>query len=164
MPMGQWKPSTISPKQREQRRLRQIWNRAQKVMEEQAKEEKYEHSRTVGSERLPSREVVNPPSIHVLVDANQLEYEGELLGELPELQPQEQDIHTRHMWPDNSARVAKILLEVKLGDDITEDEKRQLEDFIRRNVDVFALSIKEVKPIPGAYVNLNVPEAATFNL
>ena len=162
--MGQWKPNTIGPKQREQRRLRQIWNRARKVMEEQAKEEKYEHSRAVGSERLPSREVANPSSIHVLVDADQIEYEGELLGELPELQPQEQDIHTRHMWPDNSARVAKILLEVKLGDDITEDEKRQLEDFIRRNVDVFALSIKEVKPIPGAYVNLNVPEAATFNL
>jgi hypothetical protein len=114
------------------------------VTEEQAKEEKYEHRRAVGSERLPSREVANPSAIHVLVDADQTEYEGELLGELPEPQPQEQDIHTRHTWPDNPARVVKILSEVKIGDDITKDEKQQLEDFIKRNADVFALSLKEL--------------------
>ncbi|KAG2357995.1 hypothetical protein BDR07DRAFT_1211934, partial [Suillus spraguei] len=65
---------------------------------------------------------------------------------------------TRHTWPDNPARIARILEEIKLGDDITEDEKQQLENFVRRNADVFALSLKEVKP------NLNVPETATFNL
>jgi hypothetical protein len=116
----------------------------------------------VGSEKLPSREVKlnilclenhevdnsratdQPTPIQVLVDTDQIEYEGELLGELPEPQPQEQDIFTRHTWPDNPARVAKILSEVKLGDDITRDEKQQLKDFIRHHADIFALSLKDV--------------------
>ncbi|KAG2336353.1 hypothetical protein BDR05DRAFT_896849, partial [Suillus weaverae] len=101
-----------------------------------------------------------PTSIQVLTDPNQ----QELLGELPEPQPQEQDIYTRHTWPDNPARVARILAEIKFGNDITMEEKSQLEDFVRRNTDVFALSLKEVKPIPEAYVNLNIPETETFNL
>ncbi|KAG2337900.1 hypothetical protein BDR05DRAFT_894568, partial [Suillus weaverae] len=102
--------------------------------------------------------------IQVLIDANQAEHKGEILGELPELQPQGQDIYTRHTWPDNPARVAKILSEVTLGEDITADEKWQLEDFVQCNADIFALSLKEVKPIPDGYVNLNVPETTTFNL
>ncbi|KIK32381.1 hypothetical protein CY34DRAFT_67248, partial [Suillus luteus UH-Slu-Lm8-n1] len=72
-------------------------------------------------------------------------------------------IFTRHTWPDNPARVAKILLEITIGDDITEDERVQLENFIQCNAEVFILSLKEVKLIPDAYLNLNVPEIATFN-
>lgn len=135
----------------------------------------------MGSETLPSREVEqdtfhcencevdsskvtdSPVPIQVLIDLDQ-EEQGGLLGELPEPQPNEPDIFTRHTWPENPARVMKILSEVTLGNDITADEKQQLEDFIQRNTDIFTLSLKEVKPIPDEYVNLNVPEAATFNL
>jgi hypothetical protein len=40
------------------------------------------------------------------------------------------DIFTRHTWPDNPARVAKILSDITIDDDITEEERVQLENFI----------------------------------
>ncbi|KAG1731055.1 uncharacterized protein EDB91DRAFT_1252314 [Suillus paluster] len=183
IPMGQWKPSTMNSKQQEQWRLHQMWKRVPRAMddltaERNSNEEDNKYSQIMGSETLPSREVeldtphqekhriddskvAEPPiPIQVLIEPNQVEckQEREHLG------PQPQDIFTRHTWPNNPARVTKILLEITFGDNITIEEKLWLEDFVRCNADIFTLSLKEVKPIPNAYINLNVPEAATFNL
>ncbi|KAG2338310.1 hypothetical protein BDR05DRAFT_860727, partial [Suillus weaverae] len=57
----------------------------------------------------------------------------------------------------------EIKQQIKLGDDLTMEELEELNEFIAKNADVFALALKEVLPIPGAILNLNVPENATFN-
>ncbi|KIK32874.1 hypothetical protein CY34DRAFT_100619, partial [Suillus luteus UH-Slu-Lm8-n1] len=73
-------------------------------------------------------------------------------------------IYTRQTDPFNAARVKEILRQITLGDDLSEDEQEELKQFIANNADCFALTLKEVIPIPGAELNLNVPENAIFNL
>ncbi|KIK43907.1 hypothetical protein CY34DRAFT_51597, partial [Suillus luteus UH-Slu-Lm8-n1] len=88
-----------------------------------------------------------------------------LLGDLPEAAPVSihPSIYTRQSDPFNAARVNEIKRQVKLGDDLTAEELEELNGFIARYADVFALALKEVLPIPGAILNLNVPSNATFN-
>ncbi|KAG2051605.1 hypothetical protein BDR06DRAFT_1010322 [Suillus hirtellus] len=118
-PMGQWKPPTFTT----------------------------QHE-VVGSEKLPSREVepnqthckntmvdnpnplVPPAPIQILLDPEPTEDTEELLGELPEPQQDTPDIFTRHTWPNNPARVTKILSEITISNDITADKRMQVEDFI----------------------------------
>lgn len=55
-----------------------------------------------------------------------------------------------------------ILNAVTIGHDLSETEKEQVRNFITEYADVFACSIKEVLPIPGATINLNIPASASF--
>ncbi|KIK36244.1 hypothetical protein CY34DRAFT_27995, partial [Suillus luteus UH-Slu-Lm8-n1] len=73
-------------------------------------------------------------------------------------------IYTRQTNAFNPARVTEIIRQITFGEDLTEKEHKELEEFVASNVDSFALSLKEVVPIPGAAINLNVPEHTTFNL
>lgn len=43
------------------------------------------------------------------------------------------------------------------------EELEELNEFMTRNADVFALALKEVLPTPGAMLNLNVPDHVTFS-
>ncbi|KAJ6598727.1 hypothetical protein B0H10DRAFT_2323768, partial [Mycena sp. CBHHK59/15] len=72
-------------------------------------------------------------------------------------------IFTRHTDPFNPARVARILDVVEIGDDLTAEERGVVEATIREYADVYALSISEVKAIPGAVHRLHVPEDAKFS-
>jgi hypothetical protein len=65
---------------------------------------------------------------------------------------------------ENPARIKEILQQIKFGDDLSEDEGKELEQLVADNADIFTLVLKEVVPIPGATLNLNVPENAVFNL
>jgi hypothetical protein len=44
------------------------------------------------------------------------------------------------------------------------EEREELERFVEENADSFTLMLKEVILIPGAILNLNIPENTTFNL
>ncbi|KAG2071467.1 hypothetical protein BDR04DRAFT_949245, partial [Suillus decipiens] len=66
--------------------------------------------------------------------------------------------------PFNPARIKEILRQVKFRDDLTIDERNELEQFIAENADSFALTLKEVVSIPGVTLNLNVPENTMFKI
>lgn len=133
----------------------------------------------VGSIELPSREVqphipnLQQPNIDLLgniahiaeINVIMAEANTQLLGDLPEPAPSSihPSIYTHQTDPFNAARVKEIKRKIKLGDDLTAEELEELNEFIVRNTDVFALALKEVLPIPGAMLNLNVPSNTTFN-
>lgn len=164
-PMGQWRPTV-------QRTERGTWR----------KELKRETLR--GSEELPAREVnqnssaekeknVNAPGItehavstNVILEQDEGETEDEILEELREPEPIKGSaaLYTRQLDPFNPIRVKEILRQITFGDDLTEEERKELEQLVSRNADNFALTLKEVVPIPGATLNLNVPDDAMFNL
>ncbi len=72
-------------------------------------------------------------------------------------------ILTRATDPFQPKRVQAILDVIQLGDDLTEDEKMKVRELIMQYADCFALSVKEVLPIPGAVHRLNVPPGTTFS-
>ncbi|KAI0363826.1 hypothetical protein BV20DRAFT_907983, partial [Pilatotrama ljubarskyi] len=70
---------------------------------------------------------------------------------------------TRTTNPFKPARVQAIVNAVQLGDDLTEEQRAAVQALICEFADCFALSIKEVTPVPGAIHKLNVPADATFS-
>jgi Reverse transcriptase (RNA-dependent DNA polymerase) len=75
----------------------------------------------------------------------------------------DKSIFTRSTHPFKEARVAEILRLVEIGSDVTPVERRLVEDTIAEFADTYALSVSEVKHIPGAIHRLEIPEGATFN-
>ncbi|OJT14782.1 Retrovirus-related Pol polyprotein from transposon 297, partial [Trametes pubescens] len=73
------------------------------------------------------------------------------------------NIYTRTTDPFKSERVQAIVDAVQIGDDISTAERERVQQLIRKYADCFALSIKEVTPIPGAVHTLNVPPDTTFS-
>ncbi|KAG2050050.1 hypothetical protein BDR06DRAFT_841072, partial [Suillus hirtellus] len=72
--------------------------------------------------------------------------------------------YTRKTDAFNPARVVEIACQITFGEDLTREERKELEEFVANNADNFALSLGEVIPIPGAAINLNIPENTAFNL
>ena len=83
-----------------------------------------------------------------------------LSAEKPEIEPSA--ILTRKEEPYKPERVEKIIQEVTIGPDITDDQRRIVHDLLKEYADCFALSIKEVNVIPGAVHKLNIPENTEF--
>ena len=81
-------------------------------------------------------------------------------NETPKADPE--PILTRESNPRKPERVKKILQEVTIGPDLTQEQRQIVEQLIGDYADCFALSIKEVNAIPGAVHKLNIPEGATF--
>ncbi|KDR76580.1 hypothetical protein GALMADRAFT_43209, partial [Galerina marginata CBS 339.88] len=73
-----------------------------------------------------------------------------------------ESILTRKTQPQKPERVARILQEVTIGPDITEEQCKTVQELLTEFADCFALSIKEVNAIPGAVHKLNIPEGTTF--
>lgn len=71
-------------------------------------------------------------------------------------------IFTRVTDPFKAEHVKAIVDAVKIGDDVTADEKTQIEALIAEFADCFALSVKEVLPGPGTKHRLNVLANTTF--
>ena len=69
---------------------------------------------------------------------------------------------TRESDPYKPERVKRIVQEVTIGPDITDDQCRTVQVLLEEYADCFALSIKEVNAIPGAVHKLNIPENTTF--
>jgi hypothetical protein len=60
--------------------------------------------------------------------------------------------------------VAFIVKKVQYGNDLTEEQQGHTEKLTASFADVFAGSLGEVLPVPGAKHSLNIPEGVTFHL
>ena len=60
-------------------------------------------------------------------------------------------------------RVDAIMKMVKIGDDLTLEQRKRVEELLRSHADCFALSVSEVQTVEGAVHRLNVPENAVFS-
>jgi hypothetical protein len=71
---------------------------------------------------------------------------------------------TRKTNPFKVDRVAAVLAEITIGDDLTSGERNKVVDLLREYADCFALSMGEVLVVKGAAHRLNIPnrETATF--
>ena len=85
-------------------------------------------------------------------------------AEQPEIEVDiDTSVFTKMTDPRKAEHVSEILHLIEIGDDLTNEECQQVKDIIAKFAHVFALSIGEVKHIPGAMHHLNVPEDTTFN-
>ena len=73
------------------------------------------------------------------------------------------NVFTRLTEPFKKERVDEILKQVKIGPDLTDEERRRVREFIADWADIFALSVNEVKPVENAVHHLNIPPGATFS-
>ena len=66
----------------------------------------------------------------------------------------------RQTNPFRLERIAEIIKQVKIGPDVSAEEQQQITAMLF--ADCFALSVREVFPIPGAEHRINIPPNATF--
>jgi len=114
-----------------------------------------------GSDEPPSREVFTH-----LVDHNEITPADTPCLILPVTNAMENSpedvIFTRHMEPFLPMCVAKIKELVTIGEDITTEQREEVESLIAEFANCFALSLSEVNLIPDAVHKLNIPENASF--
>lgn len=67
---------------------------------------------------------------------------------------------TKPFMPEHVAEILKL---VEIGADISQEEQEEIEDTVAKFTDIFALSISEVKHIPGAEHHLDIPDGTVFN-
>ncbi|KAG1845764.1 hypothetical protein C8R48DRAFT_616945 [Suillus tomentosus] len=88
-----------------------------------------------------------------------------ILNEIPaNFLENEAAIFMRLTDPMNPRRVVFVVKKVQYGDNLTADERKQAEALVGSFADIFAGSLSEVLPVPGAKHVLNVPEGTRFNL
>ncbi|KAG2746618.1 hypothetical protein P692DRAFT_20673037, partial [Suillus brevipes Sb2] len=68
---------------------------------------------------------------------------------------------TKH-GPFLPARVEAVVNAVRYGDYLTEDQRTQARALVAEFADVFALSVREVKPVDFIKFRLQIPPDATF--
>ena len=73
-----------------------------------------------------------------------------------------QGIYTRNNDPFKEERVDAILAEINIGLDLTEEQRKIVQDTIRKYADCFALSVSEVFPVEGAIHKVEIPKGAVF--
>ncbi|KAG2063692.1 hypothetical protein BDR04DRAFT_962130, partial [Suillus decipiens] len=71
---------------------------------------------------------------------------------------------TRLMDLHNPQRIVWITKQVQYGEDLTSEQIAEVKGLVAEYADIFACSLGEVIPVPGAIHRLNVPEGMTFNL
>ncbi|KAF8749003.1 hypothetical protein RHS01_10377 [Rhizoctonia solani] len=64
--------------------------------------------------------------------------------------------------PFNPARIAEIQGKVKLGEDLSEEQKRRVKSILGEFADVFALNLSEVLPVSITELRLEVPPETVF--
>jgi len=64
--------------------------------------------------------------------------------------------------PHNPRRVEEILKQVSIGTDLSDEQRTRVRQLLGEFADCFALSIREVLPIPGAEHRIHVPPDAVF--
>ena len=87
--------------------------------------------------------------------------------DLDSLQPEvELDVDasffTRATDPHNPRRVAEILKNVSVGADLSDEQHNRVSELLSEFADCFALSVREVLPIPGAEHRMHIPPDVTF--
>ncbi|KAF8221904.1 hypothetical protein L208DRAFT_1194484, partial [Tricholoma matsutake] len=71
-------------------------------------------------------------------------------------------VFTRQSDPFKLECVDAVLLELTIGDDLTQEQRVSIENLLREFSDCFALSMSEVTVVAGATHKLNVPEGTVF--
>ncbi|KIM92458.1 hypothetical protein PILCRDRAFT_42475, partial [Piloderma croceum F 1598] len=71
-------------------------------------------------------------------------------------------LFTRATNPHNPRRVAEILKKVTVGTDLSEEQRDKVRKLLSEFADCFALSVREVLPIPGAEHRMHIPPDMTF--
>ncbi|KIM79208.1 hypothetical protein PILCRDRAFT_35472, partial [Piloderma croceum F 1598] len=71
-------------------------------------------------------------------------------------------LFTRTTKLHNPRRVAEILKQVSIGPDLSDEQRDRARNLIAEFADCFALSVREVLPIPGAEHHIHIPAGATF--
>ncbi|KIK35568.1 hypothetical protein CY34DRAFT_95846, partial [Suillus luteus UH-Slu-Lm8-n1] len=86
------------------------------------------------------------------------------LGEIPDFPGPRTTTHiyTRHTDPFNPGRVAEVLRQIKIGDDLTEEQRTQVRDLCAEFADTFALAVSEVFPVDFKTFKLTFPEGTLF--
>ncbi|KIM77261.1 hypothetical protein PILCRDRAFT_796315, partial [Piloderma croceum F 1598] len=84
-----------------------------------------------------------------------------------DLQPEidldnDNSLFTRTSDPHNPRRVEEILRQVSIGPDLSNEQRVRVRKLLGDFADCFALSIREVVPIPGAEHRIHVPPDAVF--
>jgi hypothetical protein len=69
---------------------------------------------------------------------------------------------TRKTDPKNPERDKAILSEITIGEDLTPDQRTQIEELISKYAVCFALSMSEVTPVEGAAHRLDIPRDKQF--
>ncbi|QRV95675.1 Retrovirus-related Pol polyprotein from transposon opus [Ceratobasidium sp. AG-Ba] len=64
--------------------------------------------------------------------------------------------------PFNPERVAEILSKIRIGSDLTPEQKKRAEELVGEFADVFAQNLSEVLPVSFTQMKLDIPEGATF--
>ncbi|KAF8240162.1 hypothetical protein L208DRAFT_1214928, partial [Tricholoma matsutake] len=65
--------------------------------------------------------------------------------------------------PFQQARVAEVLRQVKIGEDLMAEQRALVKDLVAEWADVFALSFGEVFPVDNAVHTLDIPADAAFS-
>ena len=73
------------------------------------------------------------------------------------------NLYTRFTEPRKKERISEILKQVQIGSDLTEDERRKVQEFLVEWADVFALAVSEVRQVDNAVHSLDIPPGATFS-
>ena len=117
-----------------------------------------------GNDTPPSREVLETPA--EIPDNHVTDHDAAPVyaNQPVEGARDEDSILTRSTQPFKPERVARIVKEVTIGEDLSDQQRTQVQEVIREFADCFALSMKEVNAIPGAVHKLNIPEGTKFQI
>src|SRR5271168_706598 len=109
--------------------------------------------------RKPTMET--EPPIHIITDESQDEDEQSSEIDLKAFQG-DSTLFTRMTKPYKPERVKEVLRLITIGDDLTPEERKKVQDLIRSFADIFALSVNEVKIVDDVTHRLNIPPDTTF--
>ena len=114
------------------------------------------------SDEVP-REPTPTPVCVISEDA--IEIDADHTAEIPteKLTKDSANIFTRATEPFKPTRVEEIQRLVTIGDDLTAQERSQVQSLISEFADVFALSVNEVTQVDGAIHRLNIDPNAKFS-
>lgn len=86
-----------------------------------------------------------------------------ILGEEEKHTQVDEGIFTRHTDPFKKERIEAVLSAVTFGPLLTEEQLTKAKELIQAYADCFALAISEVKAVPNAVHQLNIPPNTTFS-
>jgi transposase InsO family protein len=78
------------------------------------------------------------------------------------VQDLDESVFTRKSEPFKDERVEAVLAEIKIGEDLNDEQRVSVVNVLREFADCFALSLSEVTVVKGAAHKLNIPEGTNF--
>ncbi|GLB45241.1 putative retrotransposable element Tf2 155 kDa protein type 1-like, partial [Lyophyllum shimeji] len=76
---------------------------------------------------------------------------------------EDKNLFTRLTDPFKPQRVEEVVRQVRVGDDLSAEEKAAAHALVAEYADIFALSVGEVRHVEGAVHRLNIQENVTFS-